>query len=235
MLIKQLFTGDVTRDIPPVVYFHEQSPASVAAEVSEYIVTGGYLDGHPSRRRVPSGIHDEYVKLLETISRELQKPGGPELPNAWISGFYGSGKSSFAKLLGLALDGMALPDGRSLAEAWLARNTSPRASELKAAWQKLRTQIDPVAVIFDVGTVARDGEHLHSAALRKVQERLGYCPTNSIVADYELTLERPARSIGRPTDFHSSCTTCSATNTRSRPHGSTAAQVAAPAPNRPRR
>lgn len=208
MLIKELFTGDVTRDIPPVVYFHEQSPASVAAEVSEYIVTGGYPEGHPSRRRVPSGIHDEYVKLLETISRELQKPGGPELPNAWISGFYGSGKSSFAKLLGLALDGMALPDGRSLAEAWLARNTSPRAAELKAAWQRLRAQIDPVAVIFDVGTVARDGEHLHSAALRKVQERLGYCPTNSIVADYELTLERDGlwrqfeevagRSLGTP-------------------------------------
>ena len=210
MQIKELFTGDVTRDIPPVVYFHEQNPASVASEVAEYIVTGGYPDGHPSQRRVPRGIHEEYVRLLEAIVRELEKPGGPELPNAWISGFYGSGKSSFAKLLGLALDGMALPGGRSLAEAWLARNTSPRAAELKTAWQKLRERIDPVAVIFDVGTVARDGEHLHSAALRKVQERLGYCATKSIVADYELTLERDgnwsrfqdvaAETLGKPWD-----------------------------------
>ena len=190
MQVKELFAGNVTRDIPPVVYFHEQSPASVSNEVSEYIVTGGYPEGHPSQRRVPKGIHEEYVRLLQAIVKELEKPGGPELPNSWISGFYGSGKSSFAKLLGLALDGMSLPDGRSVADAWLARNTSPRAEDMKAAWRKLRERVDPIAVVFDVGTVARDGEHLHSAALRKVQERLGYCPTQSIVADYELTLER---------------------------------------------
>jgi hypothetical protein len=190
MLIKELFAGDVTRDIPPVVYFHEQNPTSLANEVSEYIVTGGYPAGDPRQRRVPRGIHEEYVRLLETIVKELGKPGGPELPNCWISGFYGSGKSSFAKLLGLALDGAAIPDGRSLSEAWLARNTSPRAAEMKTAWRGLRERIDPISVVFDVGSVARDGEHLHAAALRKVQHRLGYCPTNSHVADYELTLER---------------------------------------------
>lgn len=190
MQIKELFADDVTRDIPPVVYFHEQSPERLAAEVSEYIVTGGYPEGHPSQRRVPRGIHEEYVRLLEAIVKELEKRGGPELPNAWISGFYGSGKSSFAKLLGLALDGVALPDGRSLAEVWLARNMSPRANEMRAAWKKLRERIDPVSVVFDVGTVARDGEHIHAAALRQVQQRLGYCPTNSFVADFELALER---------------------------------------------
>ena len=40
MQIRELFAADVTRDIPPVVYFHEQSPAKLQAEVSEYIVTG---------------------------------------------------------------------------------------------------------------------------------------------------------------------------------------------------
>ena len=125
MLIRDLFASDVTRDIPPVVYFHEQAPDKLAAEVSEYIVTGGWPEDHPSHRRVPQGIHEQYVRLLTGIATELGKPGGPELPNAWISGFYGSGKSSFAKLLGLSLDGVALPDGGSLAEAWLQRDTSP--------------------------------------------------------------------------------------------------------------
>ena len=33
MLIRDLFLSDVTRDIPPVVYFHEQGPDKLAAEV----------------------------------------------------------------------------------------------------------------------------------------------------------------------------------------------------------
>ena len=190
MKIKELFQSDVTRDIPPVVYFHEQSPEKLAAEVSEYIMTGGWNKDHANYRRVPNGIHEQYVRLLEAIVEELKKPGGPELPTVWISGFYGSGKSSFAKLLGLALDGVALPDGRSLAEAWLARDTSPRAHELRAAWEALRQQVDPMAVVFDVGSVARDNEHVHTAVLRQVQRRLGYCATNSLVADTELKIER---------------------------------------------
>jgi hypothetical protein len=189
MLIRELFASDVTRDIPPVVYFQDQSPERLEDEVREYIVTGGWPEGHPNRRRVPSGIHEEYVRLLTALSVELTKRGGPDLPNVWISGFYGSGKSSFAKLLGLALDGATLPSGVALAEAWLARDTSPRSAELRAAWKAVRDQIDPIAVVFDVGGVAKDGEHVHAVALRQLQKRLGYC-AKPVVADFELTLER---------------------------------------------
>ena len=193
MLIRELFVSDVTRDIPPVVYFHEQSPDKIAAEVSEYIVTGGWPAHHPNHRRVPDGIHEQYVRLLHGIVAELGNAGGPELPNAWISGFYGSGKSIFAKLLGLALDGVALPDGTSLAEALLRRDTSPRSAELRDAWRELRQKIDPLAVVFDIGSVARDNEHIHSAAVRQVQRKLDYCSTDPIVADFELKLERDGK------------------------------------------
>jgi hypothetical protein len=189
MKVHELFESDVTRDIPPVVYFHEQLPEKLAAEVREYIITGGYPNGHPDKSRVPNGIHEQYVNLLTAIVAELEKPGGPELPASWISGFYGSGKSSFAKLLGLALDGVALPDGRSLAEAWLARDTSPSAKELRAAYKSLRTRIDPIAVVFDIGSAARDGEQIHSAVVRQIQQRLGYCHQPH-VAEAELRLER---------------------------------------------
>jgi hypothetical protein len=189
MKLADIFVSKVTRDIPPVVYFHDQSPQKLAAEVAEYIITGGYPENHPHHRRVPSGIHEQYVGLLSAIADELEKPSGPDLPTAWISGFYGSGKSSFAKLLGLALDGVALPDGRSLAEAWLARDTSPKADELKVVWKRLRAKIDPLAVVFDIGAVAREGDQIHSAAVRQVQKRLGYS-REGFVADTELKLER---------------------------------------------
>lgn len=189
-LIRDLFVSDVTRDIPPVVYFHEQTPEKLAAEVSEYIITGGWPENHPNHDRVPNGIHEQYVRLLTNIVAELSKKGGADLPNAWISGFYGSGKSSFAKLFGLALDGVPLPDGTSLTEAWLRRDTSPRATELSQAWDRLRKKIDPLAVVFDIGAIARDSEHIHAAAIRQLQRRLGYCSTEPLVADFELRLER---------------------------------------------
>jgi len=190
MKIRDLFVEDVTRSIPPVVYFHQQSPEHVASEVNEYIITGGWNEDHPNHRRVPNGIHEEYVKLLRGISRELDKQDGLDLPNVWISGFYGSGKSSFAKILGLALDGVTLPDGSSLSEAWLARNRSQRKEEMIEAWKELRSKIDPISVVFDVGALARDNEHVHAVAVRQLQKRLGYCSKDPIVADFELKLER---------------------------------------------
>ncbi len=188
--IRDLFVANVTRDIPPVVYFHEQSPEKIAVEVDEYIITGGHREGAKARNRNPEGIHESYVKLLRGISEELDRKGGPDLPTCWISGFYGSGKSSFAKLLGLALNGDELPDGRSVARALLDRDHTPRRAELEQAWTDLRSKIDPIAVVFDIGGVARDGEHIHAAAVRMVQRRLGYCSTDPLVADFELKLER---------------------------------------------
>jgi len=193
MKIRTLFHDDVTRDIPPVVYFHEQSPKKLEEEVSEYIITGGWQEGHPNHRRVPNGIHEQYVRLLNSIARELDKPSGPELPNVWISGFYGSGKSSFAKLLGLALDGVELPDGTSLSSALLARDTSDRSAELTDAWANLRKKVDPVAVVFDIGAFARDNEHVHAVAVRRLQERLGYSTKSAHIAYGELEIERDGR------------------------------------------
>lgn len=190
MQIKELFRQEVTRDIPPVVYFHEQTPEKVADEVSEYIVTGGWNENHPNYKRVPDGIHEQYVRLLNGISKELDKNGGPSLPAAWISGFYGSGKSSFAKLLGLALDGMEFSNGKTLAEELLNRDMTDRAQEFRDAWKNLRQKVaEPFSVVFDIGGFARDNEHIHSAAVRQVQKRLGYCPDH-LVADFELRLEQ---------------------------------------------
>lgn len=188
MLLKELFANDVTRDIPPVVYFHEQAPDKVAAEVSEYIITGGYEESDPRYQYIQSaGIHEQFVRLLDGLAEEIQNASA--LPASWISGFYGSGKSSFAKLLGLALDGLALPDGTSLAEALLQRDDSPKSAAFRKSWRQLKDEIDPIAVVFDIGAIARDDEQIHSAVKRQLQKRLGYCGEIHYVADHELKLE----------------------------------------------
>ena len=207
MLIRDLFASDVTRDIPPVVYFHEQDPEKLASEVDEYIITGGWPESDPRHKRVPNGIHEQYVRLLRSIARENAKKGGPELPASWISGFYGSGKSIFAKMLGLSLDGIALPNGNPLHKALLARDTSPKHDELNEAWTALTSTIEAVSVVFDIGGASRDNEHIHSAVVRQVQQKLGYC-REPLVADYEQRLEKDGhwprfeelaqQALGRP-------------------------------------
>ncbi len=189
MLIQEIFAEDVTRDIAPVVYFHENDPQKVMEEVSEYIITGGYPESDPRHKKMPSGIHEQFVRLLTGLTAELNKKHGVELPASWISGFYGSGKSSFAKLFGLALDGLTLPDQRPLSEALLERDDSPKSAEFRDAWKSLSGRIDPLAVVFDIGTVARENENVHSAVKRNIQARLGYCTVSHHVADYELKLE----------------------------------------------
>lgn len=187
MRIRELFAKDVTRPIAPVVYFHEDDPAKLRTEVREYIVTGGYPASDPrASRNKEGGIHEELVRLLRNIRAELDQ--GANLPACWISGYYGSGKSSFAKLLGLSLDGRKLDDGTALTEAFLARDESPLRADLLQAWAGLVTGIKPMAVTFDIGAKAHDGEHVHAAVLRQVQARLGYC-TKRVVADFELALE----------------------------------------------
>ena len=167
MLIEDLFEKKVTREIPPVVYFHEQAPAELMREVEEYIITGGYPAEDP--RATEAGIHEQFVRLLTGIARELARPGGPELPACWISGFYGSGKSSFAKLLGLSLDGHRLPNGKPLAEALLAQDHSPAADEFCAAWEKATT---PAHRRGPTPAATRAIASKHSVIVR-VQKRLG--------------------------------------------------------------
>ena len=70
VMIEDLFQRDVTRDINPVVYFHEQDPAKVAAEVSEYIITGGYPE--EDDRSIEHGIHAQFVRLLGAMGKDLK-------------------------------------------------------------------------------------------------------------------------------------------------------------------
>ena len=77
MKLRTLFDSNVTRDISPVVYFHEQSPAKLAEEVGEYIITGGFDDTHPRYKHVPNGIHEQYVRVVasERVPRGGRRGG----------------------------------------------------------------------------------------------------------------------------------------------------------------
>src|ERR1700742_5135443 len=86
--IASLFASDITRQIEEVIKVDQTSAEIIASEIDEYVVT--------------DAIKKHYVHVLERYQETPQKPH--EGVAIWISGFFGSGKSSFAKVLGLAIE-----------------------------------------------------------------------------------------------------------------------------------
>jgi len=85
--IKEIFARDIHRDIREVIKVDQTDEDVIRTEIGEYIVTKTILNN--------------FIEILEAYSASPNKPS--DRMAVWISGFFGSGKSSFAKLLGLAL------------------------------------------------------------------------------------------------------------------------------------
>jgi 2-phosphoglycerate kinase len=85
--IGELLTRDLSRKIEEIIQVDQADEQSVHAEITEYIGT--------------DSIREQYHHLLKAIA---EAPADPhESVGVWVSGFFGSGKSSFAKNLGYAL------------------------------------------------------------------------------------------------------------------------------------
>ena len=59
---------------------------------------------------VTENIEEQFEKLLGKMQAAMEAGGENEV-GVWVSGFYGSGKSSFTKYLGLAFDDNVTIDG----------------------------------------------------------------------------------------------------------------------------
>ncbi|MCH8135467.1 MAG: BREX system P-loop protein BrxC, partial [Proteobacteria bacterium] len=90
--IKQLFARDVNRRIEEVIKVDQTDEGILVSEIDEYVAT--------------DSIRRYYTSILERYSETPNKPH--EGIGVWISGFFGSGKSSFAKMLGLVLENREL-------------------------------------------------------------------------------------------------------------------------------
>ena len=87
MLISELFERDPKRPIEPVVKVTQHDPEVVFTELDEYVVT--------------DEIHRYMSDLIDRFAES--RIGLPPSVCAWISGFFGSGKSHFLKVLGYVL------------------------------------------------------------------------------------------------------------------------------------
>lgn len=83
MKIKEILTIDLSEDIKNVIDLEDISEKEIQAEIESYIVT--------------DGLAREYADFVDTFTSNILETG------VWISGFYGSGKSYFGKVLGYML------------------------------------------------------------------------------------------------------------------------------------
>lgn len=85
--IRELLARDLNRKIEEIIQVDQADEQSVYAEITEYVAT--------------NSIRRHYHDLLKAMADAPTDPH--ESIGVWVSGFFGSGKSSFAKNLGYAL------------------------------------------------------------------------------------------------------------------------------------
>ncbi|MEP7307494.1 MAG: BREX system P-loop protein BrxC [Acidobacteriota bacterium] len=130
--IKTLFANDIHRRIEEVIKVDQTNDEILRDEINEYVVT--------------DAIRAHYLNIYDAYRETPNKPH--EGIAVWISGFFGSGKSSFAKMLGLSIENRVVA-GESAAERFAERAGDRK---LQVLLKTITEQIPTHAVIFDVST-----------------------------------------------------------------------------------
>jgi hypothetical protein len=190
--IKTLFANDIHRRIEEVIKVDQTDEEIIRDEINEYVVT--------------DAIRTHYTGIFDAYRETPNKPHDGIA--VWVSGFFGSGKSSFAKMLGLSIANRTVA-GESAAERFAERAGDKKLQVLlKAINEKIPTH----AVIFDVSTdrgIRSGNQTLTEIMYGLFLQSLGYAKDLDL-SELEIGLEEKGSS-------GSSRTSTSASSRRSGP------------------
>lgn len=177
--IRQLFANQIDRRIEEVIKVDQANAEIIRGEIGEYVVT--------------DAIRRHQREILEVYWDTPRKPH--EGTAVWVSGFFGSGKSSFAKMLGLALE------NRDVCGEGAALLLGKQANDVhvQVLLQQIAEQVRTESVIFDVSTdrgIRSGDQKLTEIMYRLFLEHLGYAKDLDL-AELEVTLE----SVGQLDGF----------------------------------
>ena len=139
--IQDLFDANkqLNRKIESVVTFAAHSDAQLNEEIKEYVVT--------------KKLHSNYVNVIDKIEEAFSDTA--KEVGIWVSGFYGSGKSSFAKYLGYSLDSTLVIDGVAFGDKLMSRIQD---EDLRIRHRALVQRYDPLVILIDMSTQSIAGK-----------------------------------------------------------------------------
>lgn len=171
MKIKDLFQKDIYRKIEEVIKVDQADQETVRSELEEYIVTDS-IKGH-------------FRQVLDAYQSARTAP--TEGIGIWVSGFFGSGKSSFAKILGYILANREIL-GKKAADIFSSQIDDTRVVNLLKV---INTTLPTHAVIFDVSMdrgIRTANERITEVMYKALLRELNYAEDFDL-ADLEIGLE----------------------------------------------
>lgn len=169
--IADLLDRDFSRPIEEIIKVNNADPDSVYTELTEYVAT--------------DRIKTEYERLFRAMADAPASPN--EGVGVWISGFFGSGKSSFAKNLGYVLANRTVHEV-SASDLFLKQADSKRITE----YVEFLNQGVPYEVfMFDVQvdlSVQTNAEQIAEVMYRVLLRDLDYAEDYDI-SELEIELE----------------------------------------------
>lgn len=190
MLIKDLFAKDLFRPINGVVKADQRDEAIVWQELDEYVVT--------------KELDKLFQKFLFSYLQAIDNPNDPnvtERMGIWVSGFFGSGKSHFLKILSYLLNNKEAHDPASGQKRKASQFFESKVNDpILLGDIKRATTSDTDVVLFNIDSKA-DSSDGRGAILnvfwRVFNEMRGFCSDAPHVAE----IERYLTEKGKYQDF----------------------------------
>ncbi len=182
MKIQDMFEKKITREIKGVIKVGQKDDENVYQELDEYVVTAE-LEKYMNR-------------FFDAYSRSVT--GRTDNMGVWISGFFGSGKSHFLKILSYILSNRVVEND----EGKKREAVSFFSEGIKVGDDKLKKKISDVAsesgdidvILFNVDSKSTTDSKINKEAIKDVfmkvfNDYLGYCGSIPFLADFERKLD----------------------------------------------
>ena len=189
MLMKEMFEKEIDRDIQGVIIVGQSEAENVAQELDEYVVT----------KELQKHFADFFSAYKKGIVGTTPKMG------VWISGFFGSGKSHFLKILSYLLANKSVGDKKAIdyfADDSLTEGKPKIIDRIVLADMKLAADTDTDVVLFNIDSKSDSNSKQNKDAIVNVflkvfNEMQGFCGAMPFLAD----LERKLTEEGQYNEF----------------------------------